>query len=165
MDSNKRLLSRQALLSNTAILIYLALFKLVLHWVTSGGYGYFRDELYYIAASRRLQFGYLEFPPMIAFITALTRATLGESLFALRFFPAFAGALIVLLTGLMARELGGGRFAQALAALSILVAPIYLGMNSILTMDSFDQLWWVLAAYIVIRIFKDDTPTPAFPLQ
>ena len=158
MDSNRKLLSRQTLLSDTAILIYLALVKLLLHWLTSGSYGYFRDEFYYIVASQRLQFGYLEFPPMIALITAFTRATLGESLFALRFFPALAGALIVLLTGLMARELGGGRWAQALAALAALVAPIYLGMNSLLTMDSFDQLWWVLAAYIVIRILKGDIP-------
>src|SRR5512136_105054 len=122
MDSNKKLLSRQTLLSDTAILIYLALFKLILHWLTSGGYGYFRDEFYYIAASQRLQFGYLEFPPMIALITAFTRATLGESLFALHFFPALAGALLVLLTGLMARALGGGRFAQIFSALAALAA-------------------------------------------
>ncbi len=156
MNSNRGLLSRHTLLSDTAILIYLALFKLILHWLTSGGYGYFRDEFYYIAASQRLQWGYLEFPPMIAFITALTRGLLGESLFALRFFPAIAGALIVLLAGLMARELGGGRFAEVMAALAVIVAPIYLGMNSMLTMDSFDQLWWVLAAYIVLRILKRD---------
>ena len=158
MDSNRKLLSRQTLLSDTAILIYLALFKLILHWLTSGGYGYFRDEFYYIAASQRLQFGYLEFPPMIALITALTRGLLGESLFALHFFPALAGALIVLLTGLMARELGGGRFAQIFAALAVIIAPAFLATNSLLTMDSFDQLWWVMAAYIVIRILKHDAP-------
>ncbi len=156
--SNKRLLSRQTLLSDTAILIYLVLLKLLLHWLTSGNYGYFRDEFYYIVASQRLDWGYLEFPPMIALITAITRTLLGESLFALHFFPSIAGALIVLLAGLMARELGGGRFAQVLAALAVLVAPIFLGMNSLLTMDSFDQLWWVLAAYIVIRILKEDKP-------
>ena len=149
---------RDFFLSDTAILIYLALVKLLLHWLTSGGYGYFRDEFYYIAASQRLDWGYLEFPPMIAFITAFTRWLLGESLFALHFFPALAGALIVLLAGLMARELGGGRFAQGLAALAVIIAPIYLGMNSILTMDSFDQLWWALAAYIVLRILKRDDP-------
>jgi 4-amino-4-deoxy-L-arabinose transferase-like glycosyltransferase len=111
---SKKLFSREILLSDTAILIVLALTKLLAHWLTSGGYGYFRDEFYYIAVSQRLDFGYLEFPPMIALITALTRGLLGESLFALHFFPALAGALIVLLTGLMARELGGGKFAQAL---------------------------------------------------
>jgi hypothetical protein len=155
---NRKLFSRTVLLSDVAILIYLALFKLLLHWLTSGGYGYFRDEFYYIAVSQRLDFGYLEFPPMIALITALTRAMLGESLFALHFFPALAGALIVLLTGLMARELGGGRFAQALAALAILAAPVFMAMNSVLTMDTFDELWWALAAYTVIRLFKRDRP-------
>ena len=155
---NKKLFSRETLSSDTAILIYLALIKLLLHWLTSGNYGYFRDEFYYIAVSQRLDFGYLEFPSMIALITALTRALLGESLFALHFFPALAGALIVLLTGLMARELGGGRLAQALAAIAVLVAPVFLGMNSILTMDSFDELWWALAAYVVLRIFKEDNP-------
>ena len=94
-------MTRRKLLSDTAILIYLALVKLILQWLTSGGYGYFRDEFYYIVASQRLQFGYLEFPPMIALITAFTRATLGESLFALHFFPALAGALLVLVTGFM----------------------------------------------------------------
>jgi len=158
MDSNSKPLSRQTLLSDTAILIYLALFKLILHWLTSGGYGYFRDEFYYIAASQHLQWGYLEFPPMIALITAAARWLLGESLFALHFFPALAGALIVLLTGLMARELGGGRFAQIFAALAVIVAPIYLGIDSVLTMDSFDQLWWVMAAYIVLRLLKQDDP-------
>jgi len=155
---NKKLFSRETLSSDTAILIYLALIKLLLHWLTSGNYGYFRDEFYYIAVSQRLDFGYLEFPSMIALIAALTRALLGESLFALHFFPALAGALIVLLTGLMARELGGGRLAQALAAIAVLVAPVFLGMNSILTMDSFDELWWALAAYVVLRIFKEDNP-------
>jgi len=155
---NRKLFSRTVLLSDVAILIYLALFKLLLHWLTSGGYGYFRDEFYYIAVSQRLDFGYLEFPPMIALITALTRATLGESLFALHFFPALAGALIVLLAGLMARELGGGKFAQALAALAVLAAPVFMSMNSILTMDSFDELWWALAAYVLIRLLKQDNP-------
>jgi hypothetical protein len=163
MDSNRKLLSRQTLLSDTAILIYLALFKLIVQWLTSGGYGYFRDEFYYIAASQRLQFGYLEFPPMIALITAFTRVTLGESLLALDFFPALAGALLVLLTGLMARELGGGRFAQVLAALAAIVAPVYLGADALLTMDTFDQLWWVLAAYIVIRILKPAPHRDASP--
>ena len=109
MDSNRKRLSRTTLLSDTAILIFLALVKLLLHWLTSGNYGYFRDEFYYIVASQRLDWGYLEFPPMIALITALTRVTSGESLFALHFFPSIAGTLIVLLAGLMARELGGGR--------------------------------------------------------
>jgi len=152
------LFSRQSLLGATAILIYLALVKLLLHFLTASQYGYFRDELYYIAASRHLDLGYVDFPPFIAVITALTRWTLGDSLLALHTLPALAGALIILLAGLMARELGGGRFAQGLAALAVLVAPTFLGSQSILTMDPFDQLFWVLAIYVVLLMLKREDP-------
>ena len=150
--------SRQNLLSATAILIYLVLVKLLLHLLSASQYGYFRDELYYIAASQHLDLGYVDFPPFIAVVTALTRWTLGDSLLALHTLPALAGALIVLLAGLMARELGGGRFAQGLAALAVLVAPTFLGSQSILTMDPFDQLFWVLAIYVVLLILKREDP-------
>ena len=155
---NNKLAARQILQNDFAIVTVLALFKLIFHLATSSGYGYFRDELYYIAASKHLAWGYVDFPPFVAFITAITRRLFGESLFALHLFPALAGALIVLLAGLMARELGGGKFAQGLAALAVLVAPQFLGTDSLLSMDAFDQLWWVLAAYVVILIFKRDDP-------
>jgi hypothetical protein len=154
----QNLLSRSFLLSDLAILSYLALFKFLAQLMTSRAYGYFRDELYYLAASRRLALGYVDYPLFIAWLTAFVRATLGESLPALRFFPALAGALVVLLTGLMARELGGGRFAQILAAVAALLAPIFLAQNSMLTMDSFDELWWVLSMFIVLKILKHDQP-------
>lgn len=158
LQARRKLVSRPVLLGATAVVVYLALFKLLLHFATSGSYGYFRDELYYIAASEHLDFGYVDYPPLIAIITAITRWLLGDSLFALHFFPALAGALVVLLAGLMAWQLGGGRFAQGLAALAVVIAPAYLGVNSLLTMDSFDQLFWVLAAYILLLILKKGKP-------
>jgi 4-amino-4-deoxy-L-arabinose transferase-like glycosyltransferase len=157
-EGRRRLFSRQVLLGPTAILVYLALLKLLLHFATSGQYGYLRDELYYLAASEHLDFGYIDYPPFVAVVTAVTRWLLGDSLFALHFFPAVAGALVVLLAGLMAQQLGGGRFAQGLAALAVVVAPVYLAVNSLLSMDAFDQLLWVLAAYIVLLILKKDEP-------
>ena len=144
--------------SDTVFLVGLALIGLIVHLVFSRGYGYFRDEFYYLAAARRLDFGYLEFPAGIALIAALTRALLGESLLALRFLPALAGAAIVLLAGLMARELGGKRFAQGLAALAVLAAPVFLGSAGLLTMDPFDQLCWVVCAYFLLRILRRDEP-------
>src|SRR5512136_1774181 len=93
----KETFSRQNLLSATAILIYLALVKLLLHFLAASQYGYFRDELYYIAASRHLDLGYVDFPPFIAVITALTRWVLGDSLLALHTLPALAGTLTMLL--------------------------------------------------------------------
>jgi hypothetical protein len=139
-------------------LLCLGLLKLLIHLLTSQQYGYFRDELYYIAASKHLDFGYVDFPPFIALLTALIRGTLGESLLALHFFPALSGAVLVILTGLMARQLGARPFGQALAALTVLIAPQFLGADSRLTMDPFDTLFWGFAIYILILIFKYDRP-------
>jgi 4-amino-4-deoxy-L-arabinose transferase-like glycosyltransferase len=113
----------RALTGATAILVYLALLKVLVHLLTAGNYGYFRDELYYVAASEHLDFGYVDFPPFVALVASLTRALFGDSLVALHVFPALAGAIVVVLAGLMARELGWGRFAQGLAALATLIAP------------------------------------------
>ncbi len=153
-----KLPSKQWFSSDTALLIYIAAGKFLLHMLVSSQYGYFRDELYYLAASRRLDFGYVDFPPLIALITALVRVTLGVSLPALRLLPALAGAAVVFLAGRMAREFGAGKFGQALSALCVLAAPVFLGINSILTMDSFEQFFWALALYLLIRIFRDDSP-------
>src|SRR5687767_12694247 len=145
-------------LGATAILVYLALFKLLLHLFTADNYGYFRDELYYVAAGEHLDLGYVDFPPLVAIVAAFTRSLFGDSLLALHFFPALAGAAVVVLAGLIARELGGGRFAQGLAALATLIAPTLLVFGTWLSMDAFDQLWWVLATYVLVRIFKLDQP-------
>src|SRR5918997_4174198 len=154
----ERTLRRGRLFGATAILAYLAFFKLLLHLLTNGNYGYFRDELYYIAAGERLALGYVDFPPFVALVTASTRFLLGDSTVALRFFPALASALVVVLAGLMARELGGGRFAQGLAALATLVAPNFLVMGTFISMDAFDQLFQVSAAYVLLLILKRDQP-------
>src|SRR5215204_7783339 len=83
---------------------------------------------------------------------------LGDSPVALRLFPSLAGALVVVLSGLMVRSLGGGRFAQGLAALATLVAPSFIVMGTFLSMDAFDQLFWVSAAYVLLLILKRNEP-------
>src|SRR5918997_5767303 len=150
--------TRESLLGGGTILFLLALVKLLLHLLTAGNYGYFRDELYYIAASERLDLGYVDFPPFVALATALARATLGDSLLALDLLPALAGAAVVVLAGLMARELGGGTFAQGIAALAVLVAPNFLVFGTFLSMDAFDQLFWVSATYVLLLILKRNEP-------
>ena len=158
MDSSQRPHSPWSPKSENALLAYLAIAKLLVHLLTNGNYGYFRDEFYYIAASERLDLGYLEFPPFVAFVTAFSRLMLGDSPVALRLFPSLAGALVVVLSGLMARALGG-RFAQGLAALATLVAPSFIVMGTFLSMDAFDQLFWVSAAYVLLLILKRDQPS------
>ena len=147
-----------ALFGATAILAYLALFKVLLHLLTADNYGYFRDELYYFVAGERLALGYVDFPPFVALVARITHALFGDSLVALHVFPALAGAVVVVLAGLMARELGGGRFAQGLAALATLIAPTILVFGTLLSMDAFDQLFWVLALYVLLLILKRDRP-------
>jgi hypothetical protein len=158
MASSERALSRWSPASENALLAYVALAKLLVHLLTNGNYGYFRDEFYYVAAGERLDLGYVEFPPFVAIVADVSRFLLGDSPVALRFFPALAGALVVVLAGLMARELGGGRFAQGLAALATLVAPNFLAMGTFLSMDAFDQLFWVSAAYVLLLILRRDRP-------
>src|SRR6059036_3291614 len=111
--------TRQLFSNDYFILISFALFKLVLHLVVNamGGYGYFRDEFYYIACSNHLAWGYVDQPPLSITLLAASRLLIGDSLFALRLVPAIAGTVTVFLTGLIARELGGGRRAQVFACL------------------------------------------------
>ncbi|HNX98468.1 MAG TPA: glycosyltransferase family 39 protein, partial [Candidatus Aminicenantes bacterium] len=140
------------------VLLVLALTKLAIHLGTnlSGGYGYFRDEFYYIACAQHMAWGYVDQPPLSIALLWLNQHLFGDSLFALRLLPALAGAATVLLAGLIARRLGGGRFAQALAALATIVAPQLLGTNSVFSMNSFDILLWTLAFYLLIGLTECD---------
>ena len=135
----------------------LAAIATLFHFAFSGRYGYFRDELYYAACGQHLAWGYVDHAPLVALIARLSRAILGDSLFALRFFPALAAAGKVYLSGWMVRELNGGRFAQLLAALATLLAPIYLTFDSFLSMNSFEPLFWMACAAIVLRILNGGT--------
>jgi len=144
--------------SDNAILVCLALVKLFVHLGTNlfGGYGIFRDEFYYIACSGHMDWGYVDQPPFSIAALWLNRMLFGDSLFALRLMPALSGALVVFLAGLLARQLGGKRFAQVLASCSVLVAPLTLGINSYFSMNSFDLLFWTLAFYLIVVIVKND---------
>jgi hypothetical protein len=137
--------------SASAILLYLAGAKLLFHLLIANRYGIFRDELYYLACSEHLAWGYVDQPPLIAFVAWFSRHVFGNSLLGLRLLPAIAGAVLVWLTGRLARELGGGRFAQALAALAVLAVPIFLVFHHWLTMNAFEPLIWLAAAWCVVR--------------
>jgi len=124
---------------------------LVFHLVLFDRYGWFRDELYYLACGAHPGWGYVDHPPLIGWIAALLRATLGDSLFAVRLLPALAVAALVPLTAAVARRLGGGAFAQTLAALCAALAPIYLALGSYLSMNAFDLLFWAAAWWCAVR--------------
>jgi 4-amino-4-deoxy-L-arabinose transferase-like glycosyltransferase len=124
----------------------------LVHFLFNGGYGYFRDELYYAACGQHLAWGYVDHAPGAPFAAWLSRAVLGNSLFALRFLPALSSAAKILLAGWIAREAGGGKFAQFLAALTVLLAPIYLTFDNFLSMNAFEPVFWMACAAIVMRI-------------
>ncbi len=152
------LTGREIVAAGLGVVLLLAAVKIALHLATTGlfGYGFFIDELYFLACSEHLSWGFVDMPPLFPAVTALIRATLGDSLLAVRLLPALSGAALVLMTGLIARDLGGKRFAQGIAALGILVAPMWMLMHSIHTMNALDQIFWTAAAWVVIRIERDD---------
>jgi dolichyl-phosphate-mannose-protein mannosyltransferase len=136
------------------VLVALCTIKLLLHLFTSvRHYGYFRDELYYLDMARHLDWGYVDAAPLIAVYTKVAML-MGGSLAALRILPALAGAALIALTILIARELGGGRYAQLLAGIIILLCPASLAMGSLLTMNAFEPLYWMGCIWVVARILR-----------
>jgi len=125
----------------------------------AGNYGYFRDELYYIVSgTQHLSLGYVDFPPFIAYVAALLNVVSKDSLISIHVVPAVVEALLVVVAGMIARELGGGRKAQLLAAVSTLFMLTLLADGSEFSPDSLDQLWWSLLAYVIVRIVKRREP-------
>ena len=127
---------------------------LVASLATYAGYGYFRDEMYYVANGRHLAFGYVDHPPFIGLVAACVERGLGTSLFALRLLPALAHAVTVVLAAAIARELGGGRAAQVIAALSTALTPVVLSLFSVFSMNAFDILFWALLTGIAARCLR-----------
>jgi hypothetical protein len=149
--------------SNRSVIFIVATFaliKLLAHLMTNafGSYGIFRDELYYLACAHRLDLGYVDQPPLSIYLLAFNRLLFGDSLFALRLLPAIAGALTVFIVGLMARRLGGGSFAVGLACLAAIVSPIFLGYDTVYSMNCFDLLLWALGSYVLIMIIEESKP-------
>jgi hypothetical protein len=129
-----------------------------LHLLTAGRYGIFRDELYYLACARHLAFGYVDQPPLIAWVTWFAAHVFGTSLVGLRLLPALAGGLLVWLAAEVARELGGGRFAQILAGFAVIPVPVYLILNHWLTMNAFEPLLWTAMLLAAVKMIRRDEP-------
>ena len=138
----------------------LAAVKLLAHLLTTGrfGYEYFVDELYFNACAKHLAWGYVDMPPLHPAMTAVVTAIAPGSLFAIRLLPALAGAALVLLTGVLARDLGGGRSAQVLSAIGVAVAPIFLAIHSLSTMNAWEPLFWTGCAILLVRLFDGADP-------
>jgi hypothetical protein len=131
----------------------------------AGNYGYFRDELYYIVSgTQHLSLGYVDFPPFIAYVAALLSAISNDSLLSIHAVSALNESLVVFMAGMIARELGGGRRAQLLAAVSTLATFAFLAFGSLFSPDSFDSLWWSLLAYLLVRLVRRREPKLWIPI-
>jgi hypothetical protein len=145
--------------SELAVIALFSAGALLLHLLTNGHYGYFRDELYYIACAHHPAFGYVDQPPLSILLLRLSEAFLGDSLFAIRLLPAMAGAATVALTGAVARELGGRTWAIALACAASLGALFNLAVGNFFSMNAFEPLFWTACIYLLVRMVNGRSPT------
>jgi hypothetical protein len=140
--------------SELTLIVLFSAVALLVHLLTNGRYGYFRDELYYIACGQHLAFGYIDQPPLSILLLRLSEVLLGNSLFAIRLLPALAGAATVAITGLIARELGGGAWAIALGCAGSLCALFNLAVGNFFSMNAFEPLFWMGCVYLLVRIIN-----------
>jgi Dolichyl-phosphate-mannose-protein mannosyltransferase len=138
--------------SGLALVIYVALVRVALYVIAAPNYGYFRDELYYLACGEHPAWGYVDQPPLIAWMAWLLQHTIGTSLYALRLLPMLGDVGAIFMTARLSRDMGGGRWAMFLSAIAVLVTPIFLGLSQLFTMNAFDPLLWTLLAWLVVKL-------------
>ncbi len=144
--------------SDLFILIFLAAAKLTLHLLTNNQYGFHRDELATLHDARNLAWGFIAYPPLTPFLASIELELFGTSLVGFRFFSALSQSIVMVIAGLMAKELGGSRRAQILAAFGTGIGVFTLIQGALFQYVAFDFLWVVLLAYFTIRLLKTDNP-------
>jgi hypothetical protein len=144
--------------ADLAVLLAIAAMVALVHLLTNGRYGFHRDELQTLSDARHLDWGFVAYPPVTPFLERIGLSIFGVSLVGLRLFAVIAQSAAIVITGLMARELSGGRLAQVAAALGVAFSPLPLFEGTEFQYTSFDYLWWVLIAYFIIRLLKTDNP-------
>lgn len=124
------------------------------HGAALAGYGYFRDELYYLASRAHLGFGYVDQPPLSILLLSGWTRLFGDSVIAIRLLALLATLVAATLCALLARELGGGGFAQGLAALCFGFAPVLMGAGHVYSMNVLDAVFWLLSAWLLARLLR-----------
>jgi Dolichyl-phosphate-mannose-protein mannosyltransferase len=147
-----------ALGQGTLIVLAIAAVKLLGTMVVSNRYGVHRDEFYYIASARHLNWGYVDYPPVTPLLARLDLLVFGVSLPGLRLLSILAGTIAVVLAALIARDLGGNPTAQVLAALAVLLNPLFLGGNILFQTVTFDQLTWLIVLFLIVRLLNSGDP-------
>lgn len=140
------------------VVLIIAGVSFLAHVAIGDNYGYFRDELYVMAMSQHPSLGYVDVPPLVPWITEIPRLLTGNALWAIHIISALVCAGTIILTGLMARLLGGSAWVQGLAALATATALQLLGIGAIYSYDVFDAFWWTAAATVIIVLLRDEHP-------
>jgi hypothetical protein len=145
-------------LRNHWIILLISLLNFIITFIPNlfGFYELFRDELYYIACSKRLAFGYYDHPPFATFLLSIIRLFFGDSILAIRFLPILVNTLLIFIAGIITKKLGGKKFAQGIACLSVSICPFYLILNSFYSMNSFESLLLTCCVLILIIIIQED---------
>jgi hypothetical protein len=143
---------------STLVPVGIAAAVALVHLLTNHNYGLHRDELQVLSDARHLDWGFVPYPPLTPFVERVGLGIFGTSLVGLRLLSVIAQALAIVVTGLMAWELGGGRLAQVTAALAVALSPLPLFEGTEFQYTTYDYLWWVLTAYFVIRLVRTENP-------
>lgn len=122
------------------------------------GYGYFIDEFYYIACANNPAGGYVDHPPLAPLILTFYKFVFGESLYAIRFLPAFSASVTVFLTGIITRDMGGSRTAQAIASFSIMMSPVFATFSGFFSMNAFEPMLTAIVLYYLVKMLRKDNP-------
>jgi hypothetical protein len=143
---------------DTALLMAIAASFALIHILTNGRYGFDRDELQFLSDARHLDWGFVAYPPLTPFIEHIGFSLFGLSLVGLRLFSVLAQAIVILVSGLMARDLGGNRLAQVTTALSVGLSGLPIILATDFQYTSFAYLWWTLVCWFTIRLLNSEDP-------
>jgi hypothetical protein len=139
------------------VIFFIAILNLIIYLITQTffAYGFFRDELYYLACANRIQLGYVDQPPLSIYLLAVWKSLFGDAMFVIRIVPAIISSATVFMIGLFTMRLGGGKTAIIISTITYMLTPIFLGMSTIYSMNVFDFFFWITSAYVFLRIIQN----------
>ncbi|MFA6944663.1 MAG: glycosyltransferase family 39 protein [Pedobacter sp.] len=141
------------------LILFFTILKLGIHLISNNNYGFHRDELLYMAMGEHLAWGFKEVPPFVAGTSWLSSVIFGDSVYAIRIFPVIASALIVWFAGLLVLIMNGKRLAIITTCLAMIISPAFLASGYLLQPVVFDQLFWVLSAYLFAKYIQTQQNT------
>ena len=144
--------------SDLGILLLIATARVIFHCLSNGQYGFHRDELQTLDDARHMDWGFVAYPPVTPLFARLELLLFGTSLSGFRVFAAVAVSAAMVIAGLMAKELGGGRREQILAAVAVGISPVALAQGAVFQYVSFDYLWGVTVTYFLVKLLKSEDP-------